>query len=177
MYVDRFLKVYPSSYAQVRKFADSCSQARPDQWRPIGVSRQNVNAYFLKLGRYCWEHIARPHLERTARNAVGVFDEVNRELRLSEDTLCELLVENIAKRYVKQANGTLFAERDVRLRYGRTIVYLTERSRKLQGLSVEHSREHMAWAFMTNSVHSARGFDDRAYGGRYLSSLLMKRPM
>jgi hypothetical protein len=177
MYVNRFLKIYPSSYTQVRKFADACYRARPEQWHPIRISRQTVNAYFLRLGRYCWQHVTEPYLAQHARQTVQVFDEINRELGLIDEELTDLLVRNIAARYVKQANGTLFTERDVRLRYGHTIDYLTERSRKLQGLSVQHSREHMAWAFMLNSVRSARGHGDRTYGGRFLTSLLMRRPM
>lgn len=176
-YINRFLSIYPSSYAQVQRFAEACSQARPDQWQPIRISRQTVNAYFLRLGRYCWENVARPHLAHHASESVKVFDEVNQELGLLDHELTDLLVRNIADRYVKQANGTHFAQRDVRLRYGRTIVYLTERARKYQGLSLHHSREHMAWAFMINSVQNTRGHDDRPYGGRFLTSLLMRRPM
>lgn len=176
-YINRFLSIYPSSYTQVRRFAEACVRARPEQWRPMRISRQTVNIYFLKLGRYCWEHVAKPHLTQHAREAVKIFDEVNQELGLIDHELTELLVRNIAKRYVKQANGTHFAQRDVRLRYGRTIVYLTERARKYHGLSLHHSREHMAWAFMLNSVQNTRGHDDRAYGARFLTSLLMRRPM
>ena len=176
-YINRFLSIYPSSYTQVRCFAEACRQERPDQWRPVKISRQTVNAYFLRLGRYCWDQVARPHLAKTAREHVKVFDELNQELGLIDHELTELLVRNIASRYVKQANGTHFAQRDTRLRYGRTIVYLTERARKYQGLSLHHSREHMAWAFMINSVQNTRGHDDRPYGGRFLTSLLMRRPM
>jgi hypothetical protein len=81
-YVNRFLSIYPSSYTQVRRFAEACCQARPDQWRPVKISRQTVNAYFLRLGRYCWDQVARPHLAQNAREAVKVFDELNQELGL-----------------------------------------------------------------------------------------------
>lgn len=177
LYVDRFLALYPCSYTQVQKFAESCACHRPDQWQPIRISRQTVNGYFLRLGRYCWKHITEPHLARRAREQVRVFDELNCELGLIDEELTELLVQRMAARYVKQANGALLAEHNVRLRYGRTIVYLTERARKFQGLSLHHCPEHMAWAFMMNSIRNARGADDRAYGARLLASLLMKLPM
>ncbi len=175
--IDRFLSIYPSSYAQVAKFADARIQSYPERWQPIAISRQTVNTYFLRLGRYCWQHVAAPYLAREARRTVHLFDEINQEFGLINDDLTDLLVRNIASRYVKQANGTLFAERDVRLRYGRTIVYLTDRARKYQGLSLRHSREHMAWAFMQNSVQNKRGQDDRNYGARFLTGLLMRNPM
>ncbi|MGE4069828.1 MAG: hypothetical protein AB7E72_01480 [Lysobacterales bacterium] len=177
LYVNRFLALYPCSYNQVQKFAESCACHRPDQWKPIRISRQTVNGYFLRLGRYCWKYITEPHLAERAREQVRVFDELNRELGLIDEELTKVLVQRMAARYVKQANGTLLAEHNVRLRYGRTIVYLTERARKLQGLSLHHCREHMAWAFMMNSVRAARGLDDHEYGARFLSSLLSKEPM
>lgn len=175
--VDRFLSIYPSSFTQVMNFVRARMQARPELYRPIVISRQTVNAYFLRLGRYCWQHVAEPYLADQARRVVFMFDEINEELGLIGDELTDLLVRNIAARYVKQANGTLFAEPDVRLRYGRTIEYLTERAQRCNGLSLHTSREHMAWAFLLNSVQNTRGHDDRAYGARYLASLLMKRPM
>lgn len=175
--VDRFLSIYPSSFTQVMNFVRARMQACPERYHPIAISRQTVNAYFLRFGRYCWQNVAEPYLADQAQRVVFLFDEINEELGLIGDDLTDLLVSNIAARYVKQANGTLFVERDMRLRYGRTIEYLTERSRRYQGLSLHTSCEHMAWAFMLNSVQNARGFDDRAYGARYLASLLMKRPM
>ncbi len=175
--VDRFLSINPSSFTQVMSFVRARMQACPERYHPIAISQQTVKAYFLRLGRYCWQHAAEPYLADQARRVVLMFDEINEELGLIGDDLTDLLVRNIAARYVKQVNGTLFNDRDVRLRYGRTIEYLTERARRYQGLSLNTSREHMAWAFMLNSVQNARGFDDRSYGARYLASLLMKRPM
>lgn len=176
-HVDRFLAIYPTSHAQVRRFADHCRQARPEHWRPVSISRQAVNAHFLKLGRVCWERVAEPHLRAQAQRSVRVFDELNRELGLIDETLTDLLVERIAQRYVKEANGTLLANPDIHLRYGKTIDYLRERAAAYQGLSVRHSREHMAWAFLVNSVHRQLGVDDRSYGARFLTGLLMRAPM
>jgi hypothetical protein len=176
-YINKFLSIYPSSFGQVERFANACAEERPDEWRPMSTSRQTVNGYFLRLGGYCWQHIAEPYLAHRARDVVRTFDEVNQTFGLIEDDLKKVLVSKMAERYVKQANGTLFAEPDVPLRYGHTIVFLTERAQKFQGLSIKHCREHMAWAFLLNSVRQTRGFDDRPYAAQYLTSLLMKKPM
>lgn len=176
-FVDRFLAIYPTSAAQVQRFADHCRQSRPQRWRPVRISRQAVNTMFLKLGRVCWRRVTEPHLRAQARRSVSVFDELNQELGLIDETLTDTLVERMAQRYVMLANGSLLVEPDVPLRYGRTIDYLRERSLAYQGLSVRHSREHMAWAFLVNSVHRQRGRDDRGYGARYLTGLLMRSPM